>query len=253
MQKNFIKTYDNIANKFAKSRKNMKWEEISYFVEKYFNLAKVGNTGLHSLSEIQKNISILDVWCWSWRLLEQIWEIYWNYDFDYLWVDLSPEMIEEARKNFSDDMFEVLDMEDLDKLEGKKFDFVFFIASFHHKKFLREREKTLKNLKKVLKEDSIVFMTNWALDSEINKEKYKNAEIFFTENDFENIYDFEEKQKEKKFWSKDFSIKFWEFYRYYHCFTLEELQFLFEENNFEIIENRLFDNGRNFISIFKNK
>lgn len=255
MQKKFIKTYDNIATKFAKSRKNMKWEEISYFIEKYFLNSIPHPSPLLQEREQEnfKNISILDVWCGSWRLLEQIWKIYWSYDFDYLWIDLSPEMIEEARKNFSDDMFEVLDMEDLDKLEGKKFDFVFFIASFHHKKFLREREKTLKNLKKVLKENSIVFMTNWALDSEINKEKYKNAEIFFTEKDFENIDDFEEKQKEKKFWSKDFSIKFWEFYRYYHCFTLEELQFLFEENNFEIIENRLFENGRNFISILRKK
>jgi hypothetical protein len=51
-------------------------------------------------------------------------------------------------------------------------------------------------------------MTNWALDSEINKEKYSSSEINFSKEDFENIEDFEEKQKEKKFKSKDFSIKF---------------------------------------------
>jgi hypothetical protein len=47
-KKNFIKNYDNIAKKFAKSRKNMKWEEITYFIEKYFPL------------EFEK-ISVLDV------------------------------------------------------------------------------------------------------------------------------------------------------------------------------------------------
>lgn len=244
MQKNFIKNYDAIARWFAKSRKNMKWDEIDYFVEKYF-------------PERQNEISVLDVWCGSWRLYEQfcsmdflderIWHI------DYFWVDLSPAMIEEAGKNFISDMFMVLDMENIDELEGNNFDFVFFIASFHHKKFLRERLKTMKNLEKILKPWSLVFLTNWALTSEVNKEKFKNSEISFIENDFENIADFEEKQKEKQFWSKDFSIKFWEFYRYYHSFTLEELEFIFKEANFEIVENRLFDNWRNFISVLRKK
>ena len=233
-QKNFIKNYDNIAKKFSNSRKNMKWEEIDYFLEKYFTE--------------NKKVSVLDVGCWSARLLEHISE---KFEIEYLWVDLSPEMIIQAKKNFPKQNFEVLDMQELQKLEPQKFDFVFFIASFHHKKFLRERIETLEKLKNLLWEKSIVFMTNWALDSEINKEKYSFSEINFTKEDFENIEDFEEKQKEKKFKSKDFSIKFWEFYRYYHCFTLEELEFLFKKNDFQIIENRLFDNKRNFISIFK--
>ena len=63
-------------------------------------------------------------------------------------------------------------------------------------------------LKNILKKDSIIFLTNWALDSEINKEKFKNSEVVFTKKDFQNESDFEEKQKEKDFQSKDFSIKF---------------------------------------------
>ena len=54
-QKNFIKNYDNIAKKFSNSRKNMKWEEIDYFLEKYFTE--------------NKKVSVLDVGCWSARLL----------------------------------------------------------------------------------------------------------------------------------------------------------------------------------------
>jgi hypothetical protein len=48
-QKNFIKNYDNIAKKFSNSRKNMKWEEIDYFLEKYFTE--------------NKKVSVLDVGC----------------------------------------------------------------------------------------------------------------------------------------------------------------------------------------------
>ena len=241
MNKTFIQTYDKIAKWFSKSRKNMKWEEINYFLEKYF-----------LKTEKKEKISILDVWCWSWRLLEQIAEITWRNDFDYLWVDSSIEMINEAKINFPSHNFQLLDMENLDKLQWKEFDFVFFIASFHHKMFLKQREKTLLYLKNILKKDSVIFLTNWALDSEINKEKFKNSEVVFTKKDFQNESDFEEKQKEKDFQSKDFSIKFSWFYRYYHCFTLEELDFLFKKADFEIIENRLFDNWRNFISILKN-
>jgi len=56
----------------------------------------------------------------------------------------------QAKKNFPKQNFEVLDMQELQKLEPQKFDFVFFIASFHHKKFLRERIETLEKLKNLL-------------------------------------------------------------------------------------------------------
>ena len=104
-------------------------------------------------------------------------------------------MISEARKIFPKFDFEVLDMENIQEIGKKDFDFVFFIASFHHKKFLRERIKTMKNLKNILKKGSVVFLTNWALDSDLNREKYKSSEIIFCKNDFENISDFEEKKK----------------------------------------------------------
>jgi len=212
--------YNNFANKFAKSRKNMKWEEIDYFLEK-----------------IDKNndLKILDIWCGSWRLLEQFSQ---NFDIDkidYLWLDLSSEMLVAAKQNFPNKDFLNLNMLDLDKIQNK-FNNIFFIASYHHLDNIEDREETLKKAYNLLEKWWRIFMTNWALNSEINNEKYNKALI---------------KNSENKFKSTDYNIVFWENDRYYHCFDLSELEYLATKNNFKIIENRLFDSKRNFITILE--
>jgi len=214
--------YDNIAVDFSKSRKNMKWEEIDYLISSY-------------LSDFE-NKDFLDIWCGSWRLLEQFSN---NIDIEkinYLWLDLSLGMIEEAKKTYKDKDFLVLDMTSIDNIENKKFDFIFFIASFHHLQKFDERMEVLQKAKNLLKKDWIIFMTNWYLNSSINNEKYKNDVIENSENEF---------------WSQDYNIYFWEYARFYHCFSLTELNYLFEKNWFEIIENRAFETQRNFLSIIK--
>jgi len=61
----------------------------------------------------------------------------------------------------------------LDDFSKKNIESVFFIASFHHLQTFEERVMTLQNLKKILVPNSYVFLTNWALDSEVNREKYE--------------------------------------------------------------------------------
>ncbi len=236
--------YDNFAGTFSSSREWMKWEEIEYFLEKY--------------TEEIDGKKILDVWCGNGRLLEHFLKSQFINDIDYFWIDSSAWMISEAKKKFWSEDFSVLDMLDLDKippppslplageelnsppargeLEGGLFESVFFIASFHHLLNLEERLRVLKNLKKIVIPWSYIFMTNWALESELNKEKYEKSFI---------------KNSQNEFWSKDFSIKIWEFERFYHSFSLDELEYLFKESWYEIIENRLFENDRNFVSIIK--
>ena len=212
--------YNNFANKFAKSRKNMKWEEIDYFLEK-----------------IDKNndLKILDIWCGSWRLLEQFSQNF-NIDkIDYFWLDLSSEMLVVAKKNFPNKNFLNLNMLNVDKIKNK-FNNIFFIASYHHLDNIEDREETLKKAYNLLEKWWRIFMTNWALNSEINNEKYNKALI---------------KNSENKFKSTDYNIVFWENDRYYHCFDLSELEYLATKNNFRIIENRLFDSKRNFITILE--
>ena len=214
--------YNKIAKWFSDSRKEMKWEEIDYFISNYLKDFRWKN--------------ILDVWCGSARLLEQFSNIFDISQINYLWLDLSKEMLKYAKNNFPQKEFQILNMNNLDKLKWKKYDFIFFIASFHHLDNFDDRLKVLNISRELLNDNWIIFMTNWALNSEKNHEKYKNNIILHSENNF---------------WSIDYNIYFWEYARYYHCFSLEELEYLFKENNFKIIENREFDNKRNFLSIIK--
>lgn len=214
--------YDNFAGTFSSSRNGMKWEEIEYFFEKY--------------AEFIDEKKILDIGCWNGRLLDHFIKSSFISDINYFWIDASYWMILEAKNKFWSEDFLVLDMLELDKLKVKNFECIFFIASFHHLLNIEERLKVLENLKKIIIPGSYVFMTNWALESSLNKKKYSSSIIENSKNEF---------------WSKDFSIKIWEFKRFYHCFSLQELKYLFERTWYKIIENRLFSNERNFISIIK--
>ena len=213
--------YNKFAETFSKSRKNMKWEEIDYFL---------------SFLEWKKNIKILDIWCWNWRFLKFLKEKEINFE-EYIWVDLSEWLLEQANFEHPKNRFLHLNMLDLDKIK-EKFDYIFFIASFHHLDNLEDRLIVLKKAYDLLEKWWKIFMTNWALNSELNKEKYEKSII---------------KDSKNKFWSIDYNIKIWEYNRYYHCFSLAELEYLFKKAWFEIIENRLFENKRNFISIAQKK
>ncbi len=211
--------YDNFAKTFSDSRRSMKWEEIDYFI---------------SFLKYDKKLKILDVWCWNWRLL---WVILKNeFELDnYIWVDLSLWLLKEAKKYYPKNEFINLDMLDLDKIKDK-FSAIFFIASFHHLKSLKDREEVLKKVYSLLEKDWKLFMTNWALNSPLNFEKYKYSMIKNTKNSF---------------WSIDYNVKIWKYTRYYHSFNLKELDYLFKKSKFKIIENKLFKNQKNYISILK--
>ena len=223
--------YNSFAKTFSNSRKNMKWEEISYFLE------------------FQKNFwkKILDVWCGNWRLLGEFKK---SLDINiledwYLWIDLSSWLLEQARELHPWYNFKELNMLDLNQLNppsllrrglGGGLSSIFFIASFHHLNNISDRLKVLKDTYRLLESWWYVYMTNWALDSDFNYEKYKSSIIEGSENDF---------------WSKWYNIKIWKSHRFYHCFSLEELEYLSKEIWFEIVENRLFENKRNYILILK--
>ena len=223
--------YNNFSKTFSDSRKNMKWQEISYFLE---------------VINKNKAYNILDIWCGNGRLLWELKKSELNIE-SYLWVDLSKWLLEEARNIYPDDSFLELNMLDINKIkldwsevcyfsDINKCNLIFFIASFHHLDNLDDRLDVLKKAYYLLENGWEIYMTNWALNSELNRDKYQSSIVEWSKN---------------KFWSLDYSIKIWEYTRYYHCFDISELEFLARESWFELLENKLFDNNRNFITVLK--
>jgi SAM-dependent methyltransferase len=211
--------YNTFAKTFSKSRKNMKWEELEYF----FSLLQQG--------------SILDIWCGSGRLLEQ-YQVFFNSEVEsYFWIDMSKWLIDEAKISFPNKDFAVWNMLDiLDILWENTYENIFLIASFHHLETLSEREKMIQKLYRACEPGGKVFMTNWALESWEHLEKYKYAKILNSEN---------------RFGSSDFNVKFWKYDRFYHNFLWAELEYLSWVWGFTIIENRLFDNKKNIITMLQ--
>ncbi|MCH2188424.1 class I SAM-dependent methyltransferase [Candidatus Gracilibacteria bacterium] len=196
----------------------MKWPEIEYFSSK---LSHGSNT------------KILDIGCGNGRLLQA----FCNIDVgNYIGYDLSDELLNEARKEHVGFKFIQGDMLELADKIHQKFDAIFFIASFHHLTNIQERISVLQKAKKLLNKDGKIYMTNWALESSLNAEKYRESRIIGSETDFG---------------SSDYEIKIGNYKRYYHCFHLKELEYIFEQAGFEISENRLFENDKNFISIIQ--
>lgn len=135
-------------------------------------------------------------------------------------------MIEEAQKSHPDADFRVCDMQDIDTINAQ-FDCVVFLASFHHLKTQDERLDILRKTKKVLKQDGVIAMTNWNLLGETLFPKYESVHRG----------------------KGDFDIKIGAHSRYYHGFTTEELAGLFEQTGYTILENRVFEGGKNIISV----
>ncbi|MCD5385186.1 class I SAM-dependent methyltransferase [Candidatus Gracilibacteria bacterium] len=213
--------YNNFAKTFSNSRKKMKWEEIDYFL---------------SFLEGEKNIKILDIGCGNGRFLGVLKDKNINLN-RYLGIDLSKGLLDEAKIIHINNEFLELNMLEIDKIDSK-FDYIFFIASFHHLDNISDREQVLKNAHSLLNKNGKIFMTNWALNSDLNEKRYSKSIIENSKNTFGSL---------------DYSIKIGKFTRYYHCFSLDELKYLFNKTGFKIIENRLFENRRNFISIIQKK
>ncbi len=203
-------SYDQFAETFSKSRKNLKWPELDYII-----------SDIHE----QGYTSVLDVGCGNGRFLEQMERGTWNVR-RYLWVDNSAGMIEEARKLHPEYGFAVCDMLSLDTLEVWTYDAIVFLASFHHLETPEERIQVLHDVKKLLAPGGRVYMTNWNLREQPKYEKSHR-------------------------WNGDFDIKIGAYSRYYHGFTLSELEDLFVQTGYTVVENRVWEGGRNIVSVLK--
>ena len=204
-------SYDNFAHTFSKSRQNHPWPELDFIIE---DMKK------------QWYKSILDIGCGNGRFLEEAKNCRYILK-GYLGLDSSSGMIEEARWLHPDSEFGVCDMLTLGEyslIRWTSFDAILFLASFHHLQTRVERTRVLCDMKNLLAPGGRSYMTNWNLREQPRYEKSHQ-------------------------WNGDFDIKIGEYSRYYHGFTLTELSDLFDDAWYEVVEHRIFEGGRNILSI----
>jgi len=199
-KKNLQDAYNQIAQEFSATRA-YPWQELSVFIPYLKNGGKV-----------------LDLGCGNGRLIKVLEDS--QMPYEYLGVDFSEQLIQAAKKNHPKHNFVVADMRDLDYPEAS-FDFVFLVAAFHHLETKADRQAMLDNIYYWLKPNGYLFMTNW------NLLQKKYLKCFF-----KNIF-------EKKSWNDVFvpyklpnSNRRYE--RYYHSFTVGELEGLLQVANFSL-------------------
>lgn len=219
MQEN-QKLYDKIARQFADTRTHV-WDDLK-------PLAQYAKDGDH----------VLDVACGSGRL----YQIFAKNQVTYTGVDYSKELVNIAKQQFPKCKFDCQDMTQLD-FAPDTFDAIYCIAAFQHLPNEEMRLQTLEKMKNIMKSGGRIILLNWNLYSDWAKDKYKKFE----------------------FQTQEFMIP-WRTgggeeigKRYYHGFTLEELQKLFDIAGFEVMEQfyikkgepSTLERGENIVSVLK--
>jgi len=170
--------YDLISKAFSETRKKHLWPEL-----------------LRYLAKLKSGDRLLDLGAGSGRLYRHV-----PAGVEYIGVDISPGMLEEAKKDHPSAAFfeaDILHVHSLDKLG--QFDYVFVIAVAHHLDD-KELKKLFSSILKRLKPDGIAILSCWRLLSskyfrnhlnqifnKIKKANWRFLEIPFYISDGRNI------------------------------------------------------------------
>ena len=210
IKQNLQSFYDSEAKKYAETRKKF-WHEEKAILD-----------AITPLFEEWKKIRVLEFGCGSGRfatLLNQ------NFSgkFDYVWIDLSDELLSYASKDNPNLTFFQWDITKLVKnFEQESFDLIVWTSSFQHIPTNKERSFLMKNFYRLLNYKGILLMTNWSLSKWFMK-KHRKAVIKAW---FISLIQFDRCK------SRDIMVpwtdnKTWKVYeRFYHFFSLKELQSL---------------------------
>ncbi len=207
--------YNQTASSFAKSRDRM-WPELKFL----FDYAKEGE-------------EVLDLGCGNGRFSRYL------VGCKYTGLDFSKELIKEAKKRFPEHSFVVGDALDI-PFEDNTFDKVYSIAVVHQIPSTALREKAVREIKRVLKENGEAFVTVWDVNSLDKPVKY------FSQEGDEGIIGYFTKIIK----GRDFYLKR---NRYYYAFKEKELGFLFKKEGFKVSEEGVAreDKRSNFYVIVK--
>ena len=188
-----------------------------------------------------RKLRVLEFGCWSGRfasLLNQ------NFpgQFDYVWIDLSDELLSYASKDNPNLTFFQWDITKLVKnFEQESFDLIVWTSSFQHIPTTKERSYLMKNFYRLLDYDWTVLMTNRSLSKWFIKKHWKvvlKAKI-------SSLLHFNKNK------ARDLMVprtdKEWKVYeRFYHFFSLKELENLSKFSWLSLKVNKFLDENGEF-------
>ncbi len=207
-------TYNKIAKLFAQTRQYL-WDDLKP-LKKY----------------TKDNFKVLDLGCGPGRLYHLFKDFQ---GVDYTGVDQSKGQLDIAKEDFPENNYIEAEMTEL-PFANNEFDIIYCIATFHHLPDEKSRLKGLEEMKRVLKSGGHIIMTNWNLYSDsVNKIVVKNKF----------------KKDKKEFivpWMNSQGEIIGE--RYYHGFTLDELENLFKKTDL-VLESQFFSNKGKKVDVSK--
>ena len=204
--------YNTEAKKYAETRKKF-WHEEKAILD-----------AISPLFEEWKKVRVLEFWCGSGRFATLLNQNF-SGQFDYVWIDLSDELLSYASQDNPNLTFFQWDITKLVKnFDQESFDLIVWTSSFQHIPTSKECSYLMKNFYRLLDYDGMLLMTNWSLSDWFIKKHWKivmKAKIL-------------SRFKMNKWSSRDLLVprtdENWVVYeRFYHFFSLEELKNL---NNF---------------------
>jgi len=199
--------YNTEAKKYAETRKKF-WHEEKAILD-----------AISPLFEEWKKIRLLEFGCGSGRFATLLNQNF-SGQFDYVWIDLSDELLSYASKDNPNLTFFQWDITKLVKnFEQESFDLIVWTSSFQHIPTNKERSYLMKSFYRLLDYDGMLLMTNRSLSDWFIKKHWKivmKAKIL-------------SRFKMNKWSSRDLLVprtdENWKVYeRFYHFFSLEELK-----------------------------
>lgn len=193
-------------------------------------------------------MNILDLGCGNGRLLKLLGS--WN--VSYTGMDNSAKLLEKAQlqevsRNSKHVTFVKGDMTQL-PFDDATFDIVFPLASFQHIPKVLQKA-SLKEMRRVLKKDGLLCMTNWAVYAQKNnllyqiKKRLLHPALFFRVSFRDTFIPWKRNKDNVRY------------ERYYYAFSLSELESLLRKTGFTILKHEYTytkkGKKRNMISICK--
>lgn len=216
-----LEVYNKIAKHFSDTRQFV-WQELKHFA----TFVKAGDV-------------VLDLGCGNGRL----YQIFADLPISYIGIDQSEELLVLARKQFREGKFLEGNMLSI-PLPDKSVDVIFCIAALQHIPGEELQREAVQEMKRVLKPGGKVILSNWNLFGEWGIKQVQSGKYTqLSPGDFLVP------------WRDGSGGVIGE--RYYHGFTLEELESLFVDGGFVVDdqyyvkkENRVEKNdGENIITI----